>query len=150
MPNEAKTWFNRARFAGSIMAVGSMLVGIAGVFFIFLVRLVFSLDDDRKPDEPWSTGGIWLVCIYFVWLFVLPALLLIAFNHAKISRRYLHVCTLLLALATVAQFAFMLRFSFPFSVISLAILFGLTGWLITLYLVGIVWSEIRLAGRLAS
>lgn len=149
MPEGARAWFNRTHFVGSIMAVGSMLTEIAGALFIFVIRLTFSFDDN-SPDEPWSAGDVWFVCFYFIWLSILPAFLLIAFNYARRRRRYLYIVTLLLALLTAAQFVFTLRFSFPFSGISLAILFGLTGWLVTLYLVGTAWSKVRLAGRLAS
>lgn len=147
MPEGAKAWFNRARFAGNVMAVGSIVAGVAGVLFGFLIRLAFGWDDEKNLAEPWSTGDIWFVCIYFTWLFILPASLLTAFNYARRKQRYLYVCTPLIALATAAQFALTLRFAFPFSVISLAILCGFTGWLIALYLVSIVWSEIRLARK---
>ena len=145
MPDEAKAWFNRARFAGSVMAVGSILAGVAGVLFIFLIRLAFGWNDDNKP---WSTGDIWFVCIYFIWLFVLPASLLTAFNYAGRKQRYLYVCTLLLSLATAAQIAFIIydprSLLFFVQGASLISSLCLMGWLVALCLTTIFWSKVRL------
>lgn len=149
MPEGARAWFNLARFVGSVMAVGSMLTGFAGVLFIFIAQSVFSLDDDNNPDEPWSTGDIWLVCIYFTWLFVLPTLLLIAFSHAERKQHYLYGCTLFLSLAAAAQIAFIMydprSLLFFIRGASLISSLCLVGWLIALCLTTTFWSKVRLA-----
>ena len=149
MPEVVKTWFNRARLVTSIVAVGQLMAGLLSL--LLLVLLVLGVPEDSS--EPWSVRDIWLTYILFAWLVILPALLLIFLGLGEKKRRYLYACTMLLALAATAQFAFLLHillfFSPSLQFVGLASLCFVC-WLVALYLMGIVWSKIKLTKRLAS
>jgi CDP-diglyceride synthetase len=127
------------------MATGYLLVGFVSISLITLLALLAV----EGSSEPWQPRDTWFVCILFIWLVALPTSLLISFSYAKRKRGGLYAGTLLLSFAAAAHLAFVryvLLSSQPSpQYITLISLFSFAGWLVTLYLITVVWSKVRCA-----